>query len=285
MSTVTIFSATHKKCTMIENSVYTPIHVGAKNSSVDLGILRDDSGDNISSKNYTLCEMTAAYWAWKNCQSDYVGLCHYRRLFAPKYSYLKYFKELAKYTIERTIGLLIRPGSFYFYQKSLEAETESDFKKYADDFANYIQELSDKNAFDIMVASPWKYTNIKIEWLFRGVGTQNMDRFMSCVKDVSPKLYPILVTSLSKRYLYPANMVVMRKDLYNNYCRIMFDILGKMETDMVKDGYCTEFYKEKCTWRLLGYFAELITNAYVQMQIKDGYRISTAYTLTPGKLF
>ena len=46
----------------------------------------DDSGDNISSKNAVLNEMTSIYWFWKNrlpadLRIKYVGFNHYRRFF------------------------------------------------------------------------------------------------------------------------------------------------------------------------------------------------------------
>lgn len=59
------------------------IQAGAKLDAVDLKVLRDDNGeDNISEKNRNYCELTVMYWIWKNVTSDYVGLCHYRRIFA-----------------------------------------------------------------------------------------------------------------------------------------------------------------------------------------------------------
>lgn len=65
--------------------MYRPIQVGSSLSRVDLGFLKDDTGENISEKNREYCELTALYWMWRNpMDADYVGLCHYRRYFADK---------------------------------------------------------------------------------------------------------------------------------------------------------------------------------------------------------
>lgn len=48
-------------------------------------MIGDDTGENISKLNRDVNEMSAIYWAWKNYEKlgnpDYIGLCHYRRLF------------------------------------------------------------------------------------------------------------------------------------------------------------------------------------------------------------
>lgn len=59
-----------------------PIQVGSSLSKKRHEFWRDDEGDNISEKNRIFAEMTGAYWVWKNeTESDYKGLCHYRRHF------------------------------------------------------------------------------------------------------------------------------------------------------------------------------------------------------------
>lgn len=77
-----ILVACHKQDPAIRLSEpYMPVHVGKKlHPDLDLGFQGDDTGDNISDKNGSYCELTALYWAWKNLgDTEYIGLCHYRR--------------------------------------------------------------------------------------------------------------------------------------------------------------------------------------------------------------
>ncbi|MBR3622551.1 MAG: DUF4422 domain-containing protein, partial [Selenomonadaceae bacterium] len=58
-----------------------PIQVGAALTDKRICDLTDDTGENISDKNRKYSEMTAFYWMWKNdTTADYLGICHYRRL-------------------------------------------------------------------------------------------------------------------------------------------------------------------------------------------------------------
>jgi Domain of unknown function (DUF4422) len=42
------------------------------------GFLFDDTGDNISNLNWTLGDLTVAYWIWKNSDHEVVGTSQYR---------------------------------------------------------------------------------------------------------------------------------------------------------------------------------------------------------------
>lgn len=81
---VKIIVATHKKYQMPLDSMYMPLHVGAEGKTLDLGYVKDNTGDNISILNPSFCELTGLYWAWKNLSDDYIGLVHYRRHFSLK---------------------------------------------------------------------------------------------------------------------------------------------------------------------------------------------------------
>ena len=80
MEKIKIFSAYYKQYYIPKSPIFCPIHVGHINSQNELGLLADDTGDNISSKNLTFNEVTAQYWVWKNYkEAEFVGFCHYRR--------------------------------------------------------------------------------------------------------------------------------------------------------------------------------------------------------------
>ena len=80
---IKILVAAHKKYWMPDDDVYVPLHVGAEGKE-SLGYLPDNTGDHISSKNPSYCELTGLYWAWKNLDCDYLGLVHYRRYFTKR---------------------------------------------------------------------------------------------------------------------------------------------------------------------------------------------------------
>lgn len=85
---VRIIIATHKKYKMPVDPMYIPLQVGAEGKvdenglELDLGYVKDNTGNNISKLNSSFCELTGLYWAWKNITADYIGLVHYRRHFS-----------------------------------------------------------------------------------------------------------------------------------------------------------------------------------------------------------
>ena len=98
-----MFICAHKPFTPPEGDMYVPLQVGSALGE-DLGMTRDDSGDNISTRNKSFCELTGIYWIWKNVTCDIAGICHYRRYFVYEDDFLK------KEEIEKREVVNYRPG-------------------------------------------------------------------------------------------------------------------------------------------------------------------------------
>ena len=58
------------------------LHINVILTSDNPPMAGDDTKDNISEKRLSFNEFTVQYWAWKNYESDYYGLCHYHRYYS-----------------------------------------------------------------------------------------------------------------------------------------------------------------------------------------------------------
>lgn len=79
-----------------------PVRCGAALDTSNRSRLAGDNvGDNISQKRLSFCELTVQYWAWKNVEADYYGLCHYRRFF--NFTHIQYPTDAYKNVMEEQI--------------------------------------------------------------------------------------------------------------------------------------------------------------------------------------
>lgn len=94
--TFKIFISTfNQKVLRVRNSV--PIEVGADKRDTFKYSLKDNTGNNISSKNNVFGELTGLYWIWKNTNihsNDIIGFYHYNKgLKISKYQAINYFNR------------------------------------------------------------------------------------------------------------------------------------------------------------------------------------------------
>ena len=125
MKDIKLIVATHKKYEMPKDDMYIPLYVGSKGKD-SIGFERDDNGINISEKNPFFCELTGLYWAWKNLNDDYIGLCHYRRHFTlnkriPKREEDKFKNLLTKEQVDKILENtdIILPKERNYYIENL----------------------------------------------------------------------------------------------------------------------------------------------------------------------
>jgi hypothetical protein len=194
---ITMLVAAHKAYRMPQDPMYLPLHVGKAGKDLELGFQGDNTGDNISEKNPTFCELTGLYWAWKNLDSDYVGLSHYRRYFRGKSGQDKWDCILttaqAQALLQKSPVVLPKKRRYYIetaYDQYVHAHPAEPLdlalKLAADQGANYAQVV------DAMKKRSWTH-------------------------------------------IY--NMFLMRRDIFEGYCSWLFDILFQLEKEIDISGY------------------------------------------------
>lgn len=189
---IKILVAAHKPYWMPDDNVYVPIQVG-REGKTDIGFIGDNTGDNISKKNANYCELTGLYWAWKNLQADYIGLCHYRRYFAHKY-----------------------------YGNSLASKQKAILSK--EDYEVLLQEYDcilprKRNYYIETVRSQYEHAHNK----------RDLDEIERIIRELYPAYAPAFHTVMDSKKLHIFNMFVMRRDCFDDYCQWLFTILFELE--------------------------------------------------------
>lgn len=184
-----IVVAAHKPYWMPEDSCYLPVQVGSANKPSIEGFQRDDVGENISDKNQNYCELTGLYWAWKNLDTKYLGLAHYRRHFSSRPFGEKQNRVATGQEIIDMLGKepLILPKPRHYY-------IETNYSQYA--HAHHKEDLDLTRAIVLEKNPSWiaKYDEI-----------------------------------MNRTYGHRFNMFVMRRDLADEWCEWIFDTLFKLE--------------------------------------------------------
>lgn len=221
---IKIVVATHKKYQMPKDDMYIPLHVGREGKNY-IGYTGDHTGDNISSSNLRLCELTGMYWAWKNLQADYIGLVHYRRYFtlAGKMKRLFYrnkFQLIAsKKDMEKILSQtdVIVPNKRKYYIETMESHFlhlpytyEKDYRVFSD----VIQELS----------------------------PEYMGSFKKVMNGTSAHMF---------------NMFVMKRDLFNQYCKWLFPIILEVDQRINVTGY------DRMQARAVAYYGEFMLDVWM----------------------
>lgn len=189
---IKILVATHKRTHIPNDDMYMPIRVGNSLHDDDFGYIGDDSGDNISLKNRTFCELTAMYWAWKNCNSEYIGLVHYRRYFTKGVLIGKRSKWRGVLRKKEWISLLAKHDVIVPKRRNYFIETNRSQYEHA------------HNPDDLKIVG-------------------------DVIKEFYPSYLSFYNLVLERTWGHRFNMFVMKKEFFYNYCIWLFDVLFKLE--------------------------------------------------------
>ena len=154
-----------------------------------LNYIGDNTSHNISKKNANYCELTGLYWAWKNLNCNYIGLAHYRRHFCLKKKGNKFNSILTSRELETLL----------------------------------------KNTNVILP----KRRNYYIETVYNHYSHTFHCEDLDMTRDIIAEKYPYYIKYFDKvmqgKKIHIFNMFIMKKEILNEYCNWLFDILFTLE--------------------------------------------------------
>ena len=229
LNTIKIIVATHKVYWMPKDDVYMPLQVGREGKQ-DLGFIGDNTGDNISLKNANYCELTGLYWAWKNLQYDYIGLCHYRRYFCAG----RHSNDI----VSKKKDILQRAD----YEELLQQYDVILPKK--------------RNYYIETVRSQYEHAH----------NVRDLDEVKKIISERHTEYGNAFTNVMNSRSLHILNMFVMKKNLFDEYCDWLFDILFELEKRIDISQY--DAYQA----RVFGFLGERLFNVWLEkkkLKIKE----------------
>ena len=222
MKDIRIIVATHKKYNMPTDDMYLPVHVGGEGKD-DIGYVKDNTGDNISKKNPFFCELTGLYWAYKNLNNDYIGLAHYRRHFTDKLFRSKdVSKNIVNVISKEKVDKILQTTDVILPKKR-----------------NYFIE----NLYD-----HYKHT----------MYVEPLDETRKIIEEKYPEYLKEFDSLKKRKSAHMFNMFIMKKEILNDYCDWLFDILFELDKridDSKYDSFHARFY---------GRVSELLLDVYLR---------------------
>ena len=162
------------------------------------------------------------YWAWKNLNSDYIGICHYRRHFTLSRRIPKSEKEKFEILLSKEEADKILENTDIILSKER--------KYYIENLYNHYKHT--------MYIEPLDETGKIIEEKY----PEYINEFKKLHKRTSAHMF---------------NMFIMKKELLDEYCTWLFDILFELEKRMGDEKYDT-FHS-----RFYGRISELLLDVWI----------------------
>lgn len=201
---LTVAVISHKPYRMPTDPMYMPLHVGAAlHPDVLPDWVQDNTGDNISDRNAKYSELTGLYWLWKNNDSDYQGIVHYRRHFGTanrltRITHRDHFDRVAG--SEETLGLLEDSDIILPHKRNYYIET---------------------------IYSHYAHT-------FPG---KQLDATRSIIAERQPEYLASFDSLMAGKRAHMFNMFIMSREKLGEYCTWLFPILEELGERIDDSGY------------------------------------------------
>ncbi|WP_196590404.1 DUF4422 domain-containing protein [Pectinatus frisingensis] len=234
--------------TQINNSLYVPVRCGAVyDKRKNISILGDNTGDNISAKRNSFCEFTVQYWAWKNIDADYYGLCHYRR-------FLTFSKKIFKSNNQKQI-------MEYFLDKNAiqkyDLLNEKGMRKCIEKNDVIVNEIADVK----YIPTPKGFINTVYEhWSAHDgmfINKNVLPILLKTIRQLCPEYFQAANEYLNGKWHRGYNCYVMKKVYFQRMNEFQFTILFDLEKKLKNSKYLDGLE------RTMGYLGEILYGIYI----------------------
>ena len=163
----------------------------------------------------------------------------------------------------------------YFAWKNSSAQYKGicHYRRIFDISDEQIESLLQKYDVDVILPYPSiHYPDISEQYM-RYVRQEDWSAMLQAMKEVAPEYFDAYVEGISKeKYFYNFNMLIARKEIFDDYCKFLFTVLERTEELVTPRGW------ERAD-RFAGYLGENLTTIYFRKN-KDKLKIVHA-----GKLW
>ncbi len=257
IESIKIYSFYYKNTeVLIDDKTYSPIMAGNACLDEKTNITGDDTGESISSKNFSYSELTGIYWVWKNTVQDVAGSCHYRRYFTCR-------KEPLDHSLKRI--LYFAAGLYKKRYGLLYTNNISRFKRQIINREEIIHILEN---YDAILPQPrkLKYSIRKHYDRYHNLSGNDLKIIESILQTSYPEYIDSFRKVLDSKRLYANNMFILRKEQFNEFMNWWFSVLFEFEKQIDLASY--QGYQK----RVIGFMAERLLSVwfhYKKLKIKE----------------
>lgn len=236
MADIKLFVCCHQPVEVPAHPLLVPVQAGAALADCYFpGFLHDDTGDNISSKNRSYCELTVYYWAWKNIRADYYGIFHYRRYLYPRIGAKRPYRIESK----PTLSLL----------------DKLDYCSFEDLLEQY--DLIFPQGENMYLPVREHYAGARFHH------RSDLELVEEIVRLRNPEMITAMETYLSGSICYFGNIAIMRRQIWDSYCSWIFQILEEFDRQADTANYSLP------EQRVDGYLSERLFGVWLTFMQKD----------------
>jgi hypothetical protein len=227
--------------------IYVPMHVGFLGELEGYPYLTDRTGGEfLSSKADYYSELSGIYWAWKNSDASIIGTCHYRRYFTTyPFPTIYRLKKFLRNTFQINVNLAPR--------RNVPTEKIEKFLPYLLDEKTIQTTLATQDA--ILPAPLILKVSVRTHY-HQHHQSADLDLLEKIIRENHPEYGPAFDEVMDSHELYPYNMFVLNREIFDQFIPWWFGVLEEFERQVdlsTYTGYQT---------RILGYLSERILTVW-----------------------